>query len=214
MVSILYVIMLEALICGLMFNRTLYSKTKYMWHLPIYVLLKASVCTYSVYIGLMFLVTPLCIFFSLIYALICFKDKVLRKLAVIFCGVLCLSASNLIKLTILDSLNLTQNFQTTSNILVTVIVLCFSLLFFCLFTIICTNLICGVRLYIIGRIVLVHLLLIIFICLIYTYMHMLIPHRFNGLYTVFALFFLLPSAVSLYFSESIVFAKKDNYFKE
>ncbi len=213
LVSVLYVIIIEAIICGLMLNRTLYSVTKHMWHLPIYVLIKASVCTYIVYTGMIYLVTPLCVIFSLVYSLICFNDSLKRKLAVIICGVLCLTASNILKFAMLDLLNLTQDQATTRNVLATEIVLCFSLLFFCLFTIICTNIMCRVRIYIIFRIALVHLLLLTFIAMVYIYMHALIPYRFNSLYTVFALFFLLPAAASLYFSESLVSTNKDNYFR-
>jgi len=213
LVSVLYVLVIEAIICGLMINRTLYSKTKHKWHLPIYVLLKASVCTYIVYTGMLYLVTPLCVAFSLVYALICFGDSLKRKFALIICGVLCLTASNILKFAMLDLLNLTQDHASTRNILATEIVLCFSLLFFCLFTIICTNLMCRVRLYIIFRIALVHLLLLAFIAIVYIYMHALVPYRYNSLYTVFALFFLLPAAASLYFSESLVSTGTDDYFR-
>lgn len=214
MVSVLYVIALEAIVCGLMLNRTLYSKTGYMWHLSLYVLIKSVVCTCVVSQGALQLVTPLCILFSLIYALVCFRDSIKRKLAVVFCGVLCLGASNLIKFTMLYGFGLTQDYSATPDILATKIVICISILFFCIFTIICTNLLCGVRVVITFGITLVSLLLMIFIALIYTYMHMLIPQRFNSLYSVFALFFLLPSIASLYFGESITFSRKDRYFRE
>ncbi len=213
MVSVLYMIMIEAVICALMLKRTLYSKTKHIWHLPLYVIIKASVCTFFVYFGMQYFVTPLCVLFTTCYTFLCFRGSFKRKSAVIISCILCLAASNLLKFAILDLLNLTQNFATTRNILATEIVLCFSLLFFCLFTVICTNLICRVRLYIVCRIALVNLVVLAFIALIYIYMHALIPYRYNHLYSVFALFLMLPAAASLYFSESLVFSSKDNYFK-
>ena len=213
MVSVFYVIVLEAIICGLMLSRTLYSKTSRMWHLPLYVIVKASVCTYAVYLKLLPLVTPMCIVFSLVYSLVFFKDSVKRKLAVNACGILCLITSNAVKFTMLKILGLTQLFAYTPDMLATISVLCISLLFLCFFTIICTNILCSVRFQVIVRIMLVHLLLLLFIGAVYGYMHMIIPQRFNGLYTLFALFFLFPSVMTLYFSESIVFARKDNYFR-
>lgn len=213
MVSVLYVITLEAIICGFMLNRTLYSRTRYMWHLPIYVIIKAIVCTVVTYYNFLSLVTPLCIVFSYIYALICFKDSLKRKSAVVICGVLCLGASNLMKFAMLSIFEVPQSIKESPDTLITISVLCFSILFFCLFTIICTNLLCGVRLVKIGGITLVHLLLMSFTAMIYCYMHTLIEVDFNSLYTVYALFLLLPAVTMLYFSESIVFARKDNYFK-
>ena len=214
MVSVFYVIVLEAIVCGLMLNRTLYSKVRMMLHLPLYVIIKAVVCTWTVMHGFHQLTTPLCILFSLLYALTAFNDSIKRKLVVMLCGVLCLAAANLLKFVMLNSMGLTQNFGTTPDILSTKIVLCVSLLFFCIFTIICTNLLCGVRVIITFGILLVSILLMLFIGLIYTCMHMLIPKSFNYLYSVFALFFLLPSLASLYFGESITFSRKDRYFRE
>lgn len=214
MLAVFYVIVLEAVVCGLMLNRTLYSRTRHMWqHLPIYVILKAAVCTYVVSLNLLAFVTPLCVLFSLGYALVCFKDGIKRKLLVVFCGILCLLASNVIKLFLLSTLGITQYFKNTPDVLATVTVLCLSILFFCFFTIIFTNILCGVRLVITGGITLVILLLLVFITFIYTYMHMLIPVRFNSLFSGFALFFLLPSVMSLYFGEALTFARKDRYFK-
>lgn len=212
MVSVFYVIAIEAIICGFMLNRTLYSRTKHKWHMPIYVLVKTIVCTCAVYYKMLGLVTPLCVFFSAVYALICFKDSLLRKLSVVLCGVLCLMASNAVKFALLNSFGITQFFKTTPDVLLTIIVLCFSLLFFCLFTIITTNLLCRVRIVIISGITAVHLLLLLLTALLYYYMYNLLPVRFNSLYSVFALFLLLPAVAMLYFSESIVFTRKDNYF--
>lgn len=214
MVSIIYVIVIEAIIFGLMLNRTLYSRTRHMWHLPVYCIVKAAITSYAVHIGMTYLAAPLCMLFSAVYAFLCFCDSIKRKAAVLLCGLLSLAASNCIKFTILDFLKLSQDISVTRNILATVIVLCFVLLFFCLFTVFFTNLMCRVRLHIIGQTVLVQLAVLTFIALIYIYMHSLIPYRYNHLYTVFALFLLLPSVTSLYFSESLVFSKKDNYLKQ
>ena len=213
MIHVFYIIAIEALICGFMLIRVLNSKTKYMWHMPIYILIKSIVCTYMVYCKLSAFITPVFILFSLLYAIICFRDHFRRKISVIFCGVLCLGASNLFKFFLLDSLNITQNFQTTPDLFLTTSVLCFSILFFCLFTIISTNLLCGVRLIIVSGITLVHLLLLSLASLLYTYIYNLVSPSFNHLYSLFALFLLLPAVVMLYFSESIVFSRKDNYFK-
>lgn len=212
MVSVFYVIAIEAIICGLMLNRTLYSRTKHMWHMPLYVLAKTIICTSLVYYKMPGLVTPVCVLFSMVYTLVCFKDSILRKLCVLLCGILCLMASNAVKFMLLNCFGITQFFKTTPDILLTVIVLCFSLMFFCLFTIISTNVLCGVRIVIISGITAVHLLLILLTALLYCYMYTLMPVRFNSLYCVFALFLLLPSVAVLYFSESIVFSRKDNYF--
>lgn len=214
MVSVFYIIAIEAIICGFMLNRTLYSKTSVMWHMPIYVLLKTIVCTYAVHIHLTLYVTPLCILFSAVYAFICFRDSTLRKTAVIVCGMICLGISNLFKLSVLGMLGLTQDFDTTRDVLSTVSIICFSLLIFSLLSIIFTNILCRVRLYIVGGILLVHLLLLVFTALIYLYMHSLIAVEYNALYSVFALFLLLPAVGTLYFSESIAFARKDNYFSK
>ena len=213
MIPVFYIIVLQALICGFMLCRTLNSKTKHIWHMPVYILIKAIVCTYFVYRNLGIFVTPLCILFSFVYALIFFRDSFLRKISVVSCGVLCLATSNLIKYFLLDSMALTQDFQTTPDLLLTNSVLSFSILFFCLFTIICTNLLCRVRFVILGGITLVHLLLLSLTALLYAYVYNLISANFNHLYSVFALYLLLPAVVMLYFSESIIFTRKDNYFK-
>ena len=213
MVSVIYTIIIEAIICGFMLNRTLYSRTRYMWHMPLYVLVKTVACSASVYYGLIYFVTPLCMIFSYIYALICFRDSLKRKTAVVVCCIFCLGASNLMKFAMLAIFGVTQRLNYTTDVLCTVSILCFSLLFFCLFTIICTNILCGVRLVKIGTITLVHLLLMCFTALLYCFMHSLIDVRFNSLYTVYAFFLLVPAVTMLYFSESIVFARKDNYFK-
>lgn len=213
MIPVFYIVVLQSLICGFMLCRTLNSKTKYLWHIPIYMLLKSIVCTYIVYRELSSFVTPLCILFSFVYALIFYKDSFWRKSVVISCGVLCLAMSNLIKYFLLESMAITQNFETTPNLFLTNSVLSFAILFFCLFTIVCTNLLCRVRFVIVGGIALVHLLLLSLAALLYAYVYNLVSASFNHLYSVFALFLLLPAVVMLYFSESIIFTKKDNYFK-
>lgn len=214
MVPVLYVIVIESAISGLMLNRTLYSKTAHMWHLPVYVLIKSAVCTYAVYCRLLELVTPLCVLFSLAYALLCFSDSIKRKLLTIACGVLCLGMSNLIKFALLNSLGLTQELKKTPHHLTTVTVLCISLIMFCLFTIVFTNILCGVRFRIIGGIFLVNLFLILLICLVYAYMHTLVPFYYNRLYSIFSLFFLLPAVTALYLSENILYISKENYFRQ
>lgn len=213
MLSAVYLIILEAAVCGLMINRTLTSKTSVMWHFPIYITIKTVAASVMFFVNGTGFITLLGISLSLLYAVLCFSDKISKKLLVIGVESLCIAASNLFKLSFLTRYGLTQQYYKSEDVLASVICISFSLLLFTVFTVIATNVICKVRLKVVALISGMMLLNLTLCTIVYEYMYSIIIRQLNGIFTVYALIYLLPAIVLLYFCEAVMFSSKDNYFK-
>ncbi len=214
MIPIIYIISLEAIICGYMLNRTLCAKSRRMWHMTFYVIIKTIICSLAVHFKLLLTVTPLCIVISFIYALVCFDDKFSQKLLATIAGIGSLAFSNICKFAILHHFGLSQNYSPENDELARLSVIVFSILVFCSITITATNIICKVRAKIVTAITLVNILLLVAEAIFFIYVHSLTHKYVNGIYSVFILFAALPAIILLYFSESIVFSHKDDYFRD
>ncbi len=214
MLYIIYVIILEAIVCGLMINRTLCSRWLTMWHLPVYIFVKTSCCAFTIAVNGTFLITLMSIAFSIVYSLLCFSDKISRKLAVCTIGALCIGISNLFKLSYLSRYGITQELEKSEDVLGSIICISFSMLIFTVLTIVATNIICRVRRKIVAIITGVMLLMLTIGAAVYRFMHSLIDIQLNGIYSVYAMIFLLPAIVLLYFSEAVIFSHRGNFFKK
>ena len=211
---IIYIIILESIVCGLMINRTLCSRWLTMWHLPVYILIKTACCALMVAVKGTYLITVLSVAFSILYSLLCFNDKISRKLAVCTTGTLCIGISNLFKFSYLSRYNVTQELEHSEDVLESIICISFSMLIFTVLTIVATNIICRVRWKIVAIITGVMLLVLTFSAAVYRYIHWLVDTPLNGIYAAYAMFFLLPAIVLLYFFEAVIFSHRGNFFKE
>lgn len=209
MLHAIYFILLEAAVCGIMINRILTSKSYFHVHLPLYIAFKTTASSVMFFVNGAEFITFLGISISFLYAVLCFSDNLKRKITVIVSGTLCLALSNVFKFSFLSKYGLTQELSKSQDVLVSVICISFSLLLFTAFTIIVTNLLCRAKIKAVIVISGVMLLVLTFCVIVYSFMHSTITPQLNSIFSIYALVYLLPAIVLIYFSEALMFSGKE-----
>ncbi len=198
-----------------MVNRTLRSKSVRMWHFLIYVVLNTAVCTLAVHFQFLDYISLLCITISFVYSLLCFDDSFVRKLAVSAAGVGCLWVSEAVQRVLLKAFTGEGMLGFGgSDVLASIICRCLSLCIFAALTIVVTNVFCKVTLRAFTLVLVINFLQLFAFSAVFSFMHGLIDVQLNGLFTVYALVFLLPALAFLYFTESVIFSRKDSRLTE
>lgn len=210
---IVYFILLESFVSALMINRTLCSRSTIIWHLPVFMLVKTALCYAAVVLNGPHLITGLCIALSLLYSLIFFSDGIARKLTVVAACALCIGISNIFKFSYLARYGIPQELKLSEDILGSTVCIAFSLLIFTVLTIVATNIICRVRWKIVAIITGVMLLVLTFSTAVYRFMHSLVDAWLGSVFAIYAMIYLLPAIVLLYFSEAVIFSHRESFFK-
>ncbi len=208
MLQTLYFVFLEAAVIGILVNRTLYSRSMSLWHLLIYTVLNTVLCSVAVFLGASEYTAILCIACAFVYSVLCFNDSFLRKLTVGISALTCILISGGVQTWGMKILKESEMIASDTDVLARVICISMSICVLCALTVIATNILCGVRAASICMIGLVSFLQLLIFAVIFLFMHSLIDVQLNGLFTVYALVFLLPALTFLYFTESIIFSRK------